>query len=155
ISTIHSKSRIAYRRIGPAKNERSMLACYLPHLPAGDSVFLLVPKSESLRRLVLISATMASFVFDYVLRVRLTGANLSWFIVEECPLPRLAPGDVRFHRLVSITGRLTFLHRRFAPEWLRLRHLYPSLADREWKHWWAVTEADRLRLRVEVDALVA
>jgi hypothetical protein len=38
---------------------------------------------------------------------------------------------------------------------LRLKHLYPDLASREWKHWWAVTEADRLRLRVEIDALCA
>ena len=52
-------------------------------------------------------------------------------------------------------ARLTFLHRRFAPEWLRLKHLYPELATKEWKHWWAVTEADRLRLRVEIDALCA
>jgi hypothetical protein len=50
---------------------------------------------------------------------------------------------------------LSFLHRRFAPEWLRLKHLYADLAAREWKHWWAVTEADRLRLRVEIDALCA
>jgi hypothetical protein len=48
---------------------------------------------------------------------------------------------------------LTF--RRFVPEWLRLKHLYPDLAAKEWKHWWAVTEADRLRLRVEIDALCA
>ena len=33
--------------------------------------------------------------------------------------------------------------------------LYPELAAKEWKHWWAVTEADRLRLRVEIDALCA
>ena len=26
---------------------------------------------------------------------------------------------------------------------------------KDWKHWWAVTEADRLRLRVEIDALCA
>ncbi len=32
---------------------------------------------------------------------------------------------------------------------------YPELASKEWKHWWAVTEADRLRLRVEIDALCA
>jgi len=25
----------------------------------------------------------------------------------------------------------------------------------EWKHWWAVAESDRLRLRVEIDAIVA
>ena len=47
------------------------------------------------------------------------------------------------------------IHRRFAPEWLKLKHLYPELASKEWKHWWAVTEADRLRLRVEIDALCA
>jgi hypothetical protein len=43
----------------------------------------------------------------------------------------------------------------FAPERLRLKHLYPALAAKEWKHWWAVTEADWLRLRVEIDALCA
>ena len=31
----------------------------------------------------------------------------------------------------------------------------PELSSKEWKHWWAVTEADRLRLRVEIDALCA
>jgi hypothetical protein len=40
-------------------------------------------------------------------------------------------------------------------KWLRLKHLYPDLATKAWKHWWAVTEADRLRLRVEIDALCA
>ena len=50
---------------------------------------------------------------------------------------------------------MTFLHRRFAPEWLRLKHSSTVLAQREWKHWWAVTEGDRLRLRVEIDAFCA
>ena len=36
-----------------------------------------------------------------------------------------------------------------------LKHLYPELVSKEWKHWWAVTEADRLRLRVVIDALCA
>ena len=31
----------------------------------------------------------------------------------------------------------------------------PNSPSKEWKHWWAVTEADRLRLRVEIDALCA
>lgn len=53
------------------------------------------------------------------------------------------------------TARLSLLHRYFAPEWLQLRRLYPELTSHEWKHWWAVTEADRLRLRVETDALCA
>ena len=33
-------------------------------------------------------------------------------------------------RIMLHAARLTFLHRRFAPEWLRLKHLYPDLARR-------------------------
>ncbi|MCY2926337.1 MAG: hypothetical protein NT031_13020 [Planctomycetota bacterium] len=36
-----------------------------------------------------------------------------------------------------------------------MKHLYPGLGKKEWKLWWAVTEADRLRLRVEIDAICA
>jgi hypothetical protein len=50
---------------------------------------------------------------------------------------------------------LTLIHHCFAPEWLKIKSLIPEFAEREWKHWWAVTEADRLRLRIEVDALSA
>ena len=57
--------------------------------------------------------------------------------------------------LACHAARLTFTHRRFAPEWLLLHRRYPELRAREWKHWWAVTETDRLRLRVEIDALCA
>jgi hypothetical protein len=57
--------------------------------------------------------------------------------------------------LAVSVARLTFIQRRFAPEWLRLKHLYPQLVQKEWKHWWAITEADRLRLRIEIDALCA
>ena len=50
---------------------------------------------------------------------------------------------------------LTFTHRRFAPDWLCLKDRFSEFCPREWKHWWAVTEADRLRLRVEIDAICA
>ena len=53
------------------------------------------------------------------------------------------------------TIRLSLIHRRFASDWLTFKNLYPDLKEREWKHWWAVSEADRLRLRVEIDALCA
>lgn len=63
--------------------------------------------------------------------------------------------DPRSSRLLLHSLSLTLIHRRFAPEWLKLKQRYPELAAKEWKHWWAVTEADRLRLRVEIDALCA
>ena len=65
------------------------------------------------------------------------------------------PSEKKNHldRLSIDSGRSSFTLRRFAPEWLKLKQLYPELAAKEWKQWWAVTEADRLRLRVEIDAL--
>lgn len=70
-------------------------------------------------------------------------------------------------RIAINASRLAFAHRRFAPEWLKLAHEFPAVFGFDplapsvsqqgpvtaWKHWWAVTEADRLRLRVEIDAL--
>ena len=75
--------------------------------------------------------------------------------MQECPIAD--PAKQKLHqRHISINAAcLTLLHRRFAPEWLKLKNVYPDLAGTEWKHWWAVTEADRLRLRVEIDALCA
>jgi hypothetical protein len=60
-----------------------------------------------------------------------------------------------FGRIALCAASLSFIHRRFAPEWLKLKQLYPGLAVKEWKHWWSVTEADRMRRRVEIDALCA
>jgi len=70
---------------------------------------------------------------------RFNGGNMKWIIT----------------RLILNAARLTFIHRRFVPEWLKLKNEFPELASYEWKHWWAVMEADRLRLRVEIDALCA
>jgi hypothetical protein len=82
---------------------------------------------------------------------------LNWFIVEECPIPLLNDNVSKASecRLAINAARLSLLHRLFAPQWLRLKHCYSELLAHEWKRWWAVTEADRLRLRVEIDGLCA
>jgi hypothetical protein len=103
---------------------------------------------------------MNSLVLDYVTRAKLGGLSLDWYVIQTLPLPLVLNQaalncSVAVSRLSRVAARLSFLHRRFAPEWLRLRHVCPELMKQEWKHWWAVTEADRLRLRVEIDALCA
>ncbi|HZZ81661.1 MAG TPA: hypothetical protein VFE62_24380 [Gemmataceae bacterium] len=89
----------------------------------------------------------------------MSGTNLSLFILEECPIPHIdeknATDRAIFERVICALASMTFIHRRFAPEWLRLKCLYGDLGKKEWKRWWAVTEADRLRLRVETEALCA
>jgi hypothetical protein len=147
--------RIAIRDVARSSDTRTMILACVPCFPCNHKVPILTVGDESLDRTVSLACVLSSFVFDWVVRVRLGGTSLGWFILAECPLPHLSSEDPRYHRNLLAAVRLTFLHRRFAPEWLRLKHLYPDLASREWKHWWAVTEADRLRLRVEIDALCA
>ena len=161
------KSRVVFRDIARNTDTRTMIGCCIPEMPCNNKVPIL-SASASLPQQLILSAILCSLSFDWCIRQRLTSASLNWFIVEECPLPHLPLIDSCFHRLVLNTARLTFLHRRFAPEWLWLAHLFPDIfgfdplstvhrppSPTQWKHWWAVTEADRLRLRIEIDALCA
>jgi hypothetical protein len=146
--------KLMFMDVASATNTRTFFGCVVPAMPPiHKAPTLRVDNGELIPTLVL-SALCNSVAFDYVLRMRLGGLNVGWFVLEECPLPRhISP--CRGHRLSHNAASLSFLHRRFAPEWLRLKHLHPDLSTMNWKHWWAVTEADRLRLRVEIDALCA
>jgi hypothetical protein len=97
-----------------------------------------------------------SFVFDFAARPRVSGVHFTWFILADCPVPVLSNGNLpHLEGLGLRSARLSLLHRCFAAEWLKLKAHWPDLSAKQWKHWWAVTETDRLRLRVEIDALCA
>jgi len=89
----------------------------------------------------------------------MAGINLNWFIVEECPIPNVHGPDagqaIARRRMADNTARVNLIHRAYATAWLSLKGACPEFLAQEWKHWWAVTQADRLRLRVEIDALCA
>jgi hypothetical protein len=147
-------TRVIFRDIARTTDTRTMIASCVPAFPCNNKVPLLTATAAIQHQLSLTSI-LDSLVFDWALRNRLSGASLNWFIIEECPVPVASLSEQRFHCLALNAACLTFLHRCFAPHWLQLRQLYPILASREWKNWWAVTEADRLRQRVEIDAFVA
>jgi len=85
----------------------------------------------------------------------MTGSHMSYFVFSELPLPVRVENWSVLDRLTVGAASLSMIHRYFAPEWLKMKKLYPELIGKEWKYRWAVTEADRLRLRVEIDALCA
>jgi hypothetical protein len=130
-SPLNDSIRVAYRRIGPTKNERSMICTPFPPLPTADSIFtLFLPKSEWLRTFPL-AAALNSLVFDFVLRQRLGGKNLSWFLVRECPIPFSDPAaDIRRVESLAVRcSKLSLTHRLHAPLWLRLRDRFPHFGD--------------------------
>ncbi len=148
------KPKLLFMDVASATNTRSFYGCVVPSLPAIHKAPSLRVNNGQLQPTLVLSSLCNSLTFDYVLRTRLGGLNVGWFVLEECPIPKTI-SEVTLKALSLWAARLSFIHRRFASEWLKLKQLYPELASKEWKHWWAVTEIDRLRLRVEIDSLCA
>lgn len=145
--------KFGYRRIARTTDTRTFIGSSLQDAPCGDSIFLLEAKDRrSLDHLVL-SAICNSLTFDFVVRQRLGGTNLSWFIVNEFPLPMQL--EVQRGLLILQSARLTHLHRRYAPDWLSIKSHLSLCGSRQWKEWWAVTEADRLVARCQIESLCA
>ncbi len=138
--------KVAYMRIASATNSRTVIATYLRDVPAGDSVFYFVADHRPIATSLAVVAMFNSFVYDWVVRTRLGGLNLSEFIMVETPLIPALPDEALRLTLALVGGAAWF-----APEWLAL----DLSRERPWRRHWAVTRHERLRLRCMLDAIVA
>ncbi len=130
--------KLLMMNIGSATNQRTMIASLGPEWPANHSLAVLSgaePDND-----LLLAAIVNSLVYDWALRLRVGGLNLSWFILEETPLPRV---------LDSGRGLVASLVHGEHPALARLaaKHALPRRA--------AITQAERLRIRAALDAIVA
>lgn len=146
-------SRLVFRDMTNATNERTMLASIIPAWPCGNKVPLLaeheqVPISNQLS----LCCVLNSFTYDFIVRNRMTGINLNKFILDETPVPDLVAIPIE---LSVIGARLGMVHDVFAQPWLELLDACPALAGRAWKSLWAVDTVSRLELRAISDAIVA
>jgi hypothetical protein len=147
--------KVAFRQVARSTDTRSMIASILCGFACGNKLPSLSYRKHDLPKTLALSCALNSLVFDHIERLRNATTDITWYVLEDLPLPKHNIEENGQSALAIKAARLSLVHRRFAPEWLRLKHLYPDLAAKEWKHWWAVTEADRLRLRIEIDALCA
>ncbi|HQZ67017.1 MAG TPA: hypothetical protein PLY87_18125, partial [Planctomycetaceae bacterium] len=166
-------AKVVFMDVTSATNTRTFVGTVLSRIPGNHKAPSLTLDTRSVSDTLALLGVCNSFTFDFMLRNRLAGTSLSWFVLEELPFPSCMNVDRRRPlqlRLRVNVARLCFLHRRFASEWLKLAHTLSAVFDydplstttehkprttQQWKHWWAVTEADRLRLRVEIDAFCA
>ncbi|MFO0904269.1 MAG: hypothetical protein U0939_14800 [Pirellulales bacterium] len=146
--------RIAFMEIASATNSRSFVGTLLPSLPCNHKVPLLTVDGRDEGFVWLTAGVMNSLVFDFVLRTRLGGLSISWAMLSECPIPRHFRPEEETHVKRSAC-QLSFVHRRFAPQWLKAQKMSLVEGSTEWKHLWAVAVSDRIRLRLQVDALCA
>jgi hypothetical protein len=103
---------LGWRRITNSSNERTMVCSVLPRAAAGDSLFLALG-AQSSAALSLLSASLSSFVLDYVARQKMAGTNLLYFLVKQLPvIPPQAYDEVGSSWLGS-----------FPADWVRQRTL--------------------------------
>jgi hypothetical protein len=146
-------TRLVFRDITNATNERTMLAAVIPAWPCGNKVPLLAEEGQvSVKLQLALCCVLNSFAYDFVVRNRITGINLNKFILDETPIPDLS---ITPAELSMIGARLSLVHDVFAKAWLELLETFPKLGDRPWTSYWATDPFDRLELRAKADAIVA
>lgn len=149
--------KIAYMRIGSATNSRTAISSFLDVYPAGDSVFFFRPWKRSYLTSMMVSSNLNALAYDYHLRNRVGGLNLSEFIMVETSA---VPADKLLRdELVQAVAKLALCSQSQAIAWQSLMAESPSLEDtakrKGWRHAWAVTNHERVRLRALVDACFA
>ncbi len=82
---------IVYKAITAPTNMRTMIAAIVPECGVGNSMAMLLPENGVQNYAAwapLLLANLAAFAFDFVLRTKVQGQNLNWYIVEQLPLIR-------------------------------------------------------------------
>lgn len=142
------RTRILYRTIARNTDVRTLICSLAPGYPAGNSLACLMPEAAKDYGAFL-SGALASLVFDWQLRERIGGANLSYgFLEEAAVLPPSAQSD----KGSVLALRLEAVGRTMAVAWTGKS---VSVRHRAWRNLWAVSPHERLRLRAKCDALMA
>jgi hypothetical protein len=138
------RRKVAFIDVTSATNARTMLATPLAELPCGNSAPVLHGRTPAL-----LAAVLNSFAYDAVARFRCSGLHLNWFVIEESALPR--PHRVPERSLAPLALALACPSPRLAEFWIT----DDGTNGAAWRAQWALTEAERLRLRCVLDAIVA
>ncbi|MDM3846127.1 MAG: hypothetical protein PT116_14020, partial [Aphanizomenon gracile PMC638.10] len=149
----HCPLKVGYIKITASTNTRTVFTSIIPDIPCGESVHLIL--SNPYLKSLIISALLNSFSFDYQIRLRLGGLNLTNYILEESIFPQ--NNQTYKNKLEVLISCLTFTGSIFAHEWKNIyqRGILDNLASKNWYQLWAITPYERLRLRCILDAIIA
>lgn len=128
---------VAFRAVARATDKRTLFSAMLSGSACGNKLLVLsMLKITSLKFIPLI---LNSFVFDWIVRLRLAGIELSQFIMQDCPV--LRPETVA---VLNDIAELLNNHDR----------IFCKYRSNE-KGAFAITEAELLRLKIISDAVIS
>ena len=87
LSKNHSeKFMLAWRSLTSATNTRTCIATVLPFIPASQSVQFLTTNQNDL---LYLSGLFNSVVFDFILKKKLSGIDLTQSVINQMPVPKI------------------------------------------------------------------
>jgi Eco57I restriction-modification methylase len=110
--------RIAFRDITNRTNQRTLIACLLPAslFLTHKAPHLLWPCGDEKDQAFLLGI-LCSLPLDWYAR-RFVETNVTYFLLNQFPVPRPSYNDRRWERVVAVAGRLAAPDRRFA-DWAK------------------------------------
>jgi hypothetical protein len=148
---IHRTVRLGFRDVASSTNIRSMIACILPpESLSPNTVIIVLPQKngspirgkEYLKFITYLSGIFNSFVFDFLIRSRIT-MHLNYFYVYQTPIPSTVDGNFA-EEIIRISARLSAVDNRFNDFASTFKIQHGPLSIR-----------DRVELTAKLNALVA
>ena len=144
----YSEYRLGFRAVAASTNRRTMITSIIPQMVCcGNSVIVTkIFDPENKRRLIeesdllYLCGVFNSFVFDYLLRLKVT-TNLNMFFIYDMPVPRLPKHDDIYKEIVRNVANLF-------PEFETLHKRYGKSSISQ-------SLSDRIQYQATIDTLVA
>lgn len=143
--------KIAYRRVARTTDERTMIPSAVAEWPAGDSLFFYYSEKDPLIKALILATIFGSFSYDFQMRLRLGGTNLSDFVVSETAVPCKSDIDNIVPCIFPLASSLSLYSAVTAHLWCKL----PQRNKNIWRKLWAIMPAERLRIDLIINAIVA
>jgi len=113
IKSVHF-TRVAYRALAASTNERTLVATVIPSgAPVGHSINVCPLEPE---KCCFLSAVMASFVIDWVIRNKVT-TNLTMFYLYQLPIARKMVSESLEQAIIARSARLISGDEKFSSIW--------------------------------------
>ena len=152
---------IGFHDIARANDTRTMVACMVPYYGYSNKLPLIINEAEiPWRRFCCLAANVNSFAYDFLIRQKVGGANVNFFIVEQ--VPTLPPNRYDEHcPWAALDGKGKTLEQWISERVLKLsctaEDMTPLAKACDFKgsrgdgvHLWK--EQERADLRAELDA---
>lgn len=143
--------RLGFRDVAASTNERGMISTIIsPNNFAGNTLIVNSKNQFNddglLNKLLFISGIFNSFVFDWLIRQKIT-SHLSMYIIKQMPVPRFDPINNFQRKIIANTAKLICISSEFndLAKAARLSGYQEGVTDPK----------ERAKIRAELDAIVA